>query len=293
MPRRARRAAVVASICLFAPACSSGDDGSEPVRASTAATDAPSAGSAGSDGSDGSTDGPAGDDDATGGSGSDDDGGAGADASTAVGATDPSVTTPSTEPPISVVEVAEIGVPGLDSDDAFCASWSRFAGSFQVVAVTAAFGSGPPEQLASLEVAAAPTVTDAYQQLITNWPDELSSEAELVAEDFLGPFARRLAAAREALDAAGADEATIAVISDGWVAGLAGRDPTTPEFVVDLPDEAWVVIDEAAALFGAQRVPFRDDPSLVTNVETPLTSEYLATSCPDQGTLAGQEVESP
>ena len=30
----------------------------------------------------------------------------------------------------------------------------------------------------------------------------------------------------------------------------------------------------------------------VTEVETPLTSEYLAVSCPDQGTLSGQEVET-
>lgn len=184
-------------------------------------------------------------------------------------------------------------MPGLDSDDAFCASWSRYAGSFQVVAVTAAFGSGPPEQLASLEIAAAPTVTAAYEQLIANWPDELSSEAQIVADEFLGPFARRLEVARQALRDAGADDATIATIAEAWLAGLAQRDPTTPEFVVDLSDEIWQVIDEAAAGFSALRVPFQSDPSLVTNVETPLTSEYLAISCPDQGTLSGQEVQTP
>lgn len=203
------------------------------------------------------------------------------------------LTLPPSAPPISVVEVAEVGVPGLDSDDAFCASWSRYAGSFQVVAVTAAFGSGPPEQLASLEIAAAPTVTAAYEQLIANWPDELSSEAQIVADEFLGPFARRLEVARQALRDAGADDATIATIAEAWLAGLAQRDPTTPEFVVDLSDEIWQVIDEAAAGFSALRVPFQSDPSLVTNVETPLTSEYLAISCPDQGTLSGQEVQTP
>ena len=203
------------------------------------------------------------------------------------------VTLPPTATPVSVVEVAEVGVPGLDSDDVFCASWSRFAGSFQVVAVTAAFGSGSPEQLSALEVAAAPTVTSAYDQLVANWPDELSSEADLVADEFLGPFARRLETASEALRDTGADDATISAIADAWLAGLAQRDPTTPEFVVDLPDEIWAVIDEAAAGFGAQRVPFASDPSLVTNVQTPLTSEYLAISCPDQGALSGQEVETP
>jgi hypothetical protein len=200
---------------------------------------------------------------------------------------------PSAESPISVVEVEEIGVPGLDSDDAFCASWSRFAGSFQVVAVNAAFGSGPPEQLAALEVAAAPTVTSAYRDLVANWPVELSSEASLVADEFLGPFARRLADADAALIAVGADDATVATISDAWIAGLARRDPSTPEFAVDLTDEVWSTIDEAATLFSARRVPFGSDPSLVTNVRTPLTEEYLAVSCPDQGSLAGQEVDAP
>lgn len=194
---------------------------------------------------------------------------------------------------ITVADLPELGVPGLDSTDAFCAAWSRFAGSFQVVAVTAAFGSGPPEQLASLEVAASPVVTDAYDDLLANWPDELSSEAAVVADDFLGPFARRLQMARSSLDSIGADPATVGEIGEAWVAGLARRDPTTPEFTVDLPDETWAVIDAAAADFSSRLVSFSSDPSLVTDVRTPLTDDYLAVSCPDQGTLSGQEVDAP
>ena len=210
------------------------------------------------------------------------------------GSVDPAATVSiATAPSVSVVGVPEVGVPGLDSDDAFCSSWSRFAGSFQVVAVTSAFGSGSPAQLAALEVAAAPTVTSAYEQLVDNWPAELAAEADAVADEFLGPFARRLQVARAALDEVGADDATIASIEQAWLAGLARRDPTTPEFVVDLPDETWTVIDDAATTFSEQRVPFAQDPSLVTDVETPLTSEYLAVSCPDQGTLSGQEIEAP
>lgn len=198
-----------------------------------------------------------------------------------------------TTPPISIVDVVEVGVPGLDSDDEFCSAWSRFAGSFQVVAVTAAFGSGSPEQLAALEVAAAPTVTSAYRQLVESWPEELAAEADLVADEFLGPFARRLEAARSALGEVGADDAAVTAIESAWLDGLARRDPTTPEFVVDLSDDLWALIDEAAVAFAQQRVPFSQDPSLVTDVQTPLTSEYLAVSCPDQGTLSGQEVETP
>ena len=67
----------------------------------------------------------------------------------------------------------------------------------------------------------------------------------------------------------------------------------TPEFVVDLPDDVWATIDDAAGEFAAQRVAFGSDPSLVTNVVTPLTDEFLAVSCPDQGTLSGQEVGTP
>ncbi len=213
----------------------------------------------------------------------------------ATGATAESVAPDSrvTSPPVSVVVVPEEGVPGLDSDDAFCSSWSRFAGSFQVVAVTAAFGSGSPEQLVALEVAAAPTVTAAYRQLLESWPDELADEADLVADEFLGPFARRLEVAEAMLGEVGADAEAIAAIEAAWLDGLARRDPTTPEFVVDLPDDLWALIDAAAAEFAQQRVSFTQDPSLVTDVQTPLTSEYLAASCPDQGTLSGQEVDTP
>jgi hypothetical protein len=195
--------------------------------------------------------------------------------------------------PVSIVDVPEVGVPGLDSTDVFCASWSRFAGSFQVVAVTAAFGSGAPQQLAALEVAAAPTVTAAYADLLANWPPALATEHDAVAEDYLGPFERRLAEAFESLAEVGADDATIDAIGDAWLAGLAGRDPSTPEFVVDLPDGIWETIDEAATLFGTRLVPFGSDPSLVTDVSTPLTNAYIGASCPDQGTLSGREVAMP
>lgn len=196
-------------------------------------------------------------------------------------------------PPITVVELAETGTPGLDSDDAFCASWSRFAGSFQVVAVTAAFGSGDAGQVAALEVAASPTVIDAYDELFEVWPDELESERELVADRFLGPFARRLDEAATSLGEVGADDATLVAISDAWLVALSQRDPSTPEFVVDLPPEIWSTIDEAADVFTTRRVSFSTDPSLVTDVRAPLTEQYLAVSCPDQGTLSGQEVDVP
>lgn len=284
-PTTARWAALTVCIAVVGSACERGDDLTAPTVPTTTPTAADTSAGGASD------DDASPDDSATPSAPSStvaatvDDGGDTTDETTPAGVV--------TAPPGSIVDVVEVGVPGLDSDDAFCASWSRFAGSFQVVAVTAAFGSGSPEQLAALEVAAAPTVTAAYQDLIDHWPDELASEADLVADEFLGPFARRLDAANETLRDVGADDSTIQTIEQAWLAGLAQRDPTTPEFVVDLPEQTWAVIDLAAAAFGAQRVPFAEDPTLVTEVQTPLTSEYLAVTCPDQGTLSGQEVETP
>jgi hypothetical protein len=213
-----------------------------------------------------------------------------ADSATSVPSVTSDITT-STAPPI--VEVPETGVPGLDSDDLLCAAWSRFAGSFQVVAVTAAFGEVPPEQLSALEVAASVAVTRAYDDLLAAWPDELADEEAVGAAQFLGPIDRRLDVAYQSLVDAGADPATLARIEDAWIAALAQRDPSNPEFTIDLPDDVWIVVDAAADDFGGRLVAFSDDPSLITDVATPLTNEYLATSCPDQGTLAGQEIDVP
>ena len=48
--------------------------------------------------------------------------------------------------------------------------------------------------------------------------------------------------------------------------------------------------DEAGAAFAAARVPLTADPSMVITAETPLTDEYLATACPDQGSITGSDV---
>lgn len=189
------------------------------------------------------------------------------------------------------VDVPEVGVPGLDSDDEFCAAWSRWAGTYQVLLVANAFGTGGPEALASMEVVAAPVLVEAAAAMVTVWPASIASERGVAADGLLGPITRRLTVARDALDAAGADDAMVDLIEAAWLAGLAERDPTTPEFGVDLPPEIWAVVDRAAADTAALVVPFADDPSLITDVETPLTEEYLAVSCPDQGTLSGQEID--
>ena len=91
--------------------------------------------------------------------------------------------------------------------------------------------------------------------------------------------------------AAGADDEMIALIEAAWLEALAERDPAVADFGVELPDEAWVVVDAATVEFSEALVPFAVDPTLITEVETPLTDGYLAVSCPDRGTLSGQEVD--
>lgn len=187
----------------------------------------------------------------------------------------------------SLPEVPETGVPGLDSDDVVCRAWSRFGGSFQVLAVAAAFGAGDPTAVAALEVTASPTVTGAYDDLVANWPDELAAESELVAEAYLGAFARRAERALAALEAAGADATVKEAIVAGWETALAGRDPNEPEIAVVLPADVQAIVDAAAAEFAAEAVPIPSDPSLVTDVDVPLTERYFVDNCPDRGTLGG------
>ena len=79
----------------------------------------------------------------------------------------PAATDPATSPPT----VPETGVPGIDSDDEFCRSWSEFAGSFQALA--GAWAIGDPTEAARSEVAAADVVLGAATALDAELPTEL------------------------------------------------------------------------------------------------------------------------
>lgn len=200
--------------------------------------------------------------------------------------TAPEVT--ATAPPVS--EVPETGVPGLDATDEFCAAWSRFGGSFQVIAVNAAFGAGDVAERTKVEVIAAPSVVAAHATMSDVWPDELVDEADTALDGSLGPLARRLTAGVDALRAAGATDAQIFEISDAWLAVLADRDPEMADVVVDLDDDLAAIVEAAVPIYLDEVGTWFDDDSLETEVATPLTDAYLAVECPDQGTLAGQEV---
>ncbi|HUF97716.1 MAG TPA: hypothetical protein VMM60_06260 [Ilumatobacter sp.] len=196
----------------------------------------------------------------------------------------------SVAPTFTVVEVPEEGVPGLDSLDQFCSSWSRFGGSFQVISVASAFLAAQPDAAFVVEVAAAPVVTTSFERLLVAWPAELESEYDTIATTVFGPFAARADDGMAALVAAGATEADITALGAAWISALGQRDPTTPEIALELPSNLQALVDAAASDFADSHPAVFSDPALVNEVATPLTDRYLAVSCPDQGSLAGGEV---
>lgn len=207
-------------------------------------------------------------------------------------ASDPT-TVPTTEPArttFPVVEVPETGVPGLDSEDSFCAAWSRFGGTWQVLQVAANFAPDATV-VPSMEVAAAPVVGAAYDAMLAAWPDELASERDAVADGFFGPLDRRAEVALAALAGAGATADDLDALAAAWEAALSERQTDEPVLTPELDDGLRTLVAAAAADFAAQRVDFVDDPTMRITVATPLTDAYLATACPDQGALAGGEVE--
>jgi hypothetical protein len=111
----------------------------------------------------------------------------------------------------------------------------------------------------------------------------------VVADQVLGPFHRRLTDALAALESATDDGSVVDAIRSAWLDTLAARDPSSPEVSVDLGTNEWAVVDVAVQSYLGVRAAFSEDPSLVSDVATPLTDAYLAATCPDQGLLAGQD----
>lgn len=208
----------------------------------------------------------------------------------APGATSVGVGSPPTAPPDAPPEVT--GVPGIDSADAFCQAWSRFAGSFQVVAVASAFLSADPARAFELEVAASGTVLEAADQIAGALPAELAGERAAVLDETIGAFAGRAETAARSLADAGAGPDQVAALSAAWLDALALRDPTQPDVTLMLEPELEGLVADAADLLGGAAVPVSQDPALVSSAATPLTDAYLAANCPDQGLLAGAEVGS-
>ena len=209
-----------------------------------------------------------------------------------IGASHPATAAPTVPPPSAPPPTAapsDTGVPGLESEDAFCSAWSRFGGSWQLLIQAGA--ANDPAHVARLEVIASTVVQDAYTGVLAAWPAELESERDVVADAYFGAFQRRSADAAAALTGAGADDDDVAALAAAWEAALMQYDPSTTVDVV-VPPELEPLVDQAATTFTEARVPLQQDPSMVITAETPLTDAFLATACPDEGWIVGQDVVS-
>lgn len=195
---------------------------------------------------------------------------------------------PTTAAPLPPPPPPETGVPGLDSDDVFCAAWSRYAGSFQVIAVASSFLVDDPRRAFEIELAGSTTVVGAYADLFAHWPTELEPD-RATAEQVFGPFAARAADTASLLDAAGATPDDVAAIEEAWLVALANRNPEEPDVELPLDAARAELVATAADTMYATRGPLSLDPALATEVEPTLTYDYLAQNCPDEGLLAGAD----
>ena len=86
------------------------------------------------------------------------------------------------------------------------------------------------------------------------------------------------------------DEATIDALSSLWLAALADAGPESDDLTVPIDDAGLdAAVDRAAAALAAELPPIVEDPSLIVDVEIPLTENYLFENCPDRGVLAGND----
>jgi hypothetical protein len=190
---------------------------------------------------------------------------------------------PETTPPT----VPDTGVPGIDSADLFCRSWSEFAGSFQALA--GAWALGEPVDAARSEVAASALILAAVETFDANLPSELESERDALAELVAG-MSRRAEAADDEMVAAGLTAPAIVALGEAWLTALvdAGVDDPTITVVVPAAVDP-TAFESAVTAFAASKPPITEDPSLITDVEIPLTEQYLIANCPDRGTLGGND----
>lgn len=192
------------------------------------------------------------------------------------------------EPSSTFATVPDEPVPGLDSDDPFCRAWSQFAGSFQALALASSVGADP-ENAVRLEVAASGAVVGAVADLATSMPADLDDERDAFLSELLGPFANRARIASEALIAAGLTVEQVDELGDLWLATVAGTESQDPDLLLAVPSGFQPAFDDAAISFSAGVVPISDDQDLVTDAAAPQTLSYIASTCPDQGILAGND----
>ena len=201
--------------------------------------------------------------------------------------TEPSATTSSVGSD-TIATVPDDGVPGIDSDNAFCRAWGEFAGSFQALVLVSSVSTDPVEA-ARLEVVASPAVVSAARSLDDALPDAVAGERVAFVDGVIGPFSRRAERASEALATAGLSGAEVAELGESWLDALTAAGVDDPDIAVVVPARLVGDVEVAVAEFVAAVPSIVDDPSLVTAADAPATFGYLADNCPDQGILGGND----
>lgn len=184
--------------------------------------------------------------------------------------------------------VPDTGVPGIDSDDAFCRSWSEFAGSYQALTFAWAIQGGVAA--ARLEVVATDALSSAVAGMAEHLPAEIESNRQALTVDLPTPLLRRAERARGLLADAGVDEATIVALGDMWLAELTDSGLQSETLAVAIDDTALdEMVDEAARMLLEQLPPIIEDPSLIVDADISVTENYLFENCPDRGVLSGND----
>lgn len=189
----------------------------------------------------------------------------------------------------SLPPVAETGVPGIESDDDFCRSWSTYAGSVQ--AISLAWALQPPEDAARLEVAATAALSDAVRGMADTLPEEIEGNRQPLTVDVPGPFLRRAERANALLVDAGAEPAQIEQLGSSWIAAITEQGVQSENLSIDVAPDVQGVLDAAAEAFADELPSVTEDPTLdTTEFDIGPSLAYIAATCPDQATLAGNDV---
>lgn len=196
------------------------------------------------------------------------------------------VTSPVVEP------IESNAIPGLNSDDRFCAAWSRFAGSFQIISPAWLIADDPAESIdpGQLEASAAQTMIAAYYEMGTSWPDGLAAAKDQSLAVYQ-PMFERMNRSVGFLRGAGATDEQLLEIAAWWEVQLAEFDGFTFPDPRQAPVALVPLIEQAGTEVITKEVPMPEDQALVQPSE-PLVDlfDYLASNCPDQGLLSGREV---
>lgn len=192
----------------------------------------------------------------------------------------------------SLPAVAETGVPGIDSEDRFCRAWSTYAGTVQ--AISLAWALQPPGDAARLEVAATAALSQAVADMSAELPEAIESNRQALTVDVPGPFLRRADRGRTLLVDAGLGDDQIVALGASWVEAITEQGLDTDSLTVDVPADSVEALDSASQAFAAELPSVLEDPTLdTTEFDISPSLAYISDTCPDQGTLAGNdEVDS-